>query len=335
MELLWYLILGLFFAGYLVLAGYDYGVGLVLPANGKPAERREALTAVGPYFLGNEVWLVAAVGILFGAFPRLEGELIASLYPAVLAGLGGAILVTAAVQLRGRVRGDGPHRGWDALIAAGATLAAGGWGAVLGGLLQGVPVDARGHVPGYGHLLTPVVATCALTLIALAATHGAAFLALRLPADRATRFAATARGLVVPAIAAVIATTVVGILSPEVRAAVSRPLPVVLLPAALIGALLVARAALDRRRPGVAFAATAVTLALPALLIGAALYPFALVSTVDPAASLPLAVAAADPATLRLLSWIAIPLLPALLGFQAMLWWVFRGRLDAGAPVFW
>jgi cytochrome bd-type quinol oxidase subunit 2 len=127
----------------------------------------------------------------------------------------------------------------------------------------------------------------------------------------------------------------VGILSPEVRAAVSRPLPVVLLPAALIGALLVARAALDRRRPGVAFAATAVTLALPALLIGAALYPFALVSTVDPAASLPLAVAAADPATLRLLSWIAIPLLPALLGLQAMLWWVFRGRLDAGAPVFW
>ncbi|WP_213452997.1 cytochrome d ubiquinol oxidase subunit II [Rhizomonospora bruguierae] len=218
MEFFWYGVLGLFFAGYLALAGYDYGAGLLLRAAG-----RDGLTALGPYFLGNEVWLVAAVGVLFGAFPRLEGELISSLYPAILAGLVAAVGVAAAV----------------------------------------------------------------------------------------------------------------GALSQEVRASVSRPLPALLGLAALVGVLLAARVALGRGRPGVAFAATAAAMALPVLLVGAALYPNALVSTVDPAATLPVAGAAADPATLRLLSWLAIPLLPALLGFQAMLWWAFRGRLDARTPVFW
>ena len=81
MELAWYALLGAFFAGYLVLGGYDYGVGLLLARRTTPAGRRAALNAVGPFFLGNEVWLVAAVGILFGAFPTLEGELLSGLYP--------------------------------------------------------------------------------------------------------------------------------------------------------------------------------------------------------------------------------------------------------------
>ncbi|MEV0719728.1 cytochrome d ubiquinol oxidase subunit II [Asanoa sp. NPDC050611] len=92
MELAWFALLGLFFTTYLVLGGYDYGVGLLLSAAGGDAERRAALTAVGPFFLGNEVWLVAALGILFGAFPRLEGELLAGYYPAVVAALVGVVL---------------------------------------------------------------------------------------------------------------------------------------------------------------------------------------------------------------------------------------------------
>ncbi|NED50578.1 cytochrome d ubiquinol oxidase subunit II, partial [Micromonospora aurantiaca] len=94
-------------------------------------------------------------------------------------------------------------------------------------------------------------------------------------------------------------------------------------------------AALRRGRAGIAFAATATALALPAPLIGAALWPRILVSTTDPAASLTVAEAAASRPTLALLGWLALPLLPALLGFQAMCWWVFRGRIDGRAPVYW
>lgn len=335
METIWYALLGLFFAAYLILGGYDYGVGLLQAGTTSPAQRRANLTALGPFFLGNEVWLVAAVGVLFGAFPMLEGELLSGLYPAIALALAGVVTVTAAVQLRSRPAAEQNRARWDRLIVGGSALAALGWGAVLGGLLQGAPLHADGHVDGVGHVLTPFVGACALTLVVLVATHGASFLALRLPPERAAWAARVGRRLVPAAVAAVVAATAIGLLSERIRQTVQQPLAAVLLPAVLVAALLLAYTALGRRRAGAAFAATSVALAAPALLAAASVWPYALVSTVDPAASLLVADAAASPPTLRLLFWIAIPLLPALLGFQLMCWWAFRGRIDSRAPVFW
>ncbi|GHJ10230.1 cytochrome bd oxidase subunit II [Micromonospora humidisoli] len=335
MPLLWYALLGFFFAGYLVLAGYDYGVGLLLARRDTPAAHRARLTALGPFFLGNEVWLVAAVGILFGAFPTLEGELLSGHYPAVAGALVGVILVTAGVQLRSRPTGPADRRGGDRVIVAGSALAAFGWGALLAGLLQGLPIDATGHVTGQTHLATPFVAATGLALLTLAAAHGATFLTLRLPAADAPATARLARRLLVGALAAVATATALGLLSDRVRAATRQPLPAVLLVVALVGALLAARAALRRGRPGVALVATGAALALPVALVGVARWPAVLVSTVDPAATVTVTDAAASGPTLQLLGWLLPPLLPALLGFQAMCWWVFRGRTDGRAPVYW
>lgn len=196
MELAWYALLGLFFATYLVLGGYDYGVGLLLARGTDPARRRAALTALGPFFLGNEVWLVAAVGILFGAFPTLEGELLSGFYPAVVGALVGVILVTAGVQLRSRPTAEATRARWDRVVVAGSALAALGWGALLGGLLQGVPRHADGHVAGVTHLATPFAAAAALAMLALVAVHGATFLTLRLPAADAAAVGRLARRLV-------------------------------------------------------------------------------------------------------------------------------------------
>ncbi|MEV1156422.1 cytochrome d ubiquinol oxidase subunit II [Micromonospora chokoriensis] len=335
MDLAWYALLGLFFAGYLVLSGYDYGVGLLLARGGGAARRREALTALGPFFLGNEVWLVAAVGILFGAFPMLEGELLSGCYPAVVGALVGVILVTVGVQLRSRPEDERIRARWDRVVMVGSALAAVGWGVVLAALLQGVPRQADGHVVGVSHLATPFAAAVGLAMVALVAVHGATFLALRLPAEAAAVVGRTARRLVPVALTAVALATVVGLLSSRVRDAVQRPAVAVLLPVLLVAALLAARVALARQRPGWALAATGAALALPVVLVGAALWPYVLVSTTDAGASLTVADAAASAPTLRLLGWVALPLLPALLGFQAMCWWVFRGRTDGRAPVYW
>ncbi|MDG4807833.1 cytochrome d ubiquinol oxidase subunit II [Micromonospora sp. WMMD1120] len=335
MDLAWYVLLGLFSAAYLVLAGFDYGVGLLLARGVDPTERRAALTALGPFFLGNEVWLVAAVGILFGAFPVLEGELLAGCYPAVAGALVGVILVTVGVQLRSRPTGQRSRARWDRVVLIGSALAALGWGVLLAALLQGVPRQADGHVAGVSHLVTPFAASVALAMVALFALHGATFLTLRLPAASADTLGRTARRLVPVALTAVASATVVGLLSTRVRDAVQRPAVAVLLPVLLAVALLAARAALARRRPGWAVLATGAALALPVALVGATLWPYVLVSTSDPNASLTVADAAASTPTLRLLGWVALPLLPALLGFQAMCWWVFRGRTDGRAPVYW
>ncbi|GAA1839344.1 cytochrome d ubiquinol oxidase subunit II [Asanoa iriomotensis] len=330
MELAWFALLGLFFATYLVLGGYDYGVGLLLSAERSDTERRAALTAVGPFFLGNEVWLVAALGILFGAFPRLEGELLHGYYPAVVAALVGVVLVTVAVQLRGRPAGAAARARWDRAVIAGSVLAALGWGALFGGLLQGLPLDADGHVAGIAHLATPFVAATAITLVSLVALHGATFLVLRMPVD--PRRAGLVRRLVPVALGAVALATLLGLLSEDVRAAVTGR---ALAPLALLVSALLAARVFAARRPGWAFAASSLALVATVLVVGLGRYPAALVSTVDPAATLTVPQAAAAPSTLRLLSWVAVPFVPVLIGFQAMCWWVFRGRVDGKAPVYW
>ncbi len=326
MALGWYLLLGLTFASYLVLGGLDYGVGVLYARSATEPGRRVALNAPGPFLLGNEVWLVAAAGLLFGAFPALEGALLAGLYPAVAAGIAGSLLTVTAVALRSRSTGHAPRAAWDRLVTVGGVLAPAGWGAVLGGLLQGV---APG---GVGHGLTAFTAACALAMVALATAHGAAFLALRLPAEPARRHTALVARLVPVALAAVGAAVVVGLLSSRVRGAVSRPLPAALLLGLLVVALLAARAAAARGRSGWAFTATAAALALPVWLTGAATYPYALVWTTG--GGLAVADAAADPRTLGLLGVVLLPLLPVLFAVQAAGWWVFRRRADRDAPAF-
>ncbi|MEV0719534.1 cytochrome d ubiquinol oxidase subunit II, partial [Asanoa sp. NPDC050611] len=268
-------------------------------------------------------WQVVS-GLVLLSLPAIRG------FRHVVAALVGVVLVTVAVQLRGRPAHAAARARWDRAVIAGSALAAVGWGALLGGLLQGLPLDAAGHVAGIGHLATPFVAATAITLVTLVAVHGATFLALRMPVDE--RRAGLVRRLVPVALGAVTLATALGLLSADVRAAAGRW---ALAPLLLLVLALLAARSLAARRPGWAFVASSLALVATVLVVGLGRYPAALVSTVDPAATLTVAEAAAAPSTLGLLSWVAVPFIPVLIGFQAMCWWVFRGRIDGKAPVYW
>ncbi|GHH62087.1 cytochrome d ubiquinol oxidase subunit II [Lentzea cavernae] len=122
METLWLTVLGVLTVGYFALAGFDYGSGLLLPFR----RREVALRRMNPFFLGNEVWLVAAVGVLFAAFPRLEGELLSGAHSTFTLLLAGLVLFMAAVQLRL----------WWWLVFTGALMVSVGWGLFLVHLLD-------------------------------------------------------------------------------------------------------------------------------------------------------------------------------------------------------
>ncbi|MEU4807054.1 cytochrome d ubiquinol oxidase subunit II [Actinosynnema sp. NPDC023587] len=186
MEGLWIVLLGLLTAGYFALAGFDYGVGLLFRFVGRDeAERARVLRAMTPFFLGNEVWLVAAVGVLFGAFPRLEGELLSGHHGAFVTILVGLVLVTSAVQLR-------VSPWWDVPLVGGALIVPVGWGVLLGDVLGG-----------------PVV-LWALGIPVLFLLHGAVFLAWRLHGPLRERAVRTARALVWPAAGFVVAAVASG-----------------------------------------------------------------------------------------------------------------------------
>lgn len=161
------LVLAFFTFGYLVLAGADIGVGMALPYLGRSAgERREVIAAIAPFFLGNEVWLVVAAGVLAGLFPALEGEVLHGNHTMVVTLLLAWVVRDMGLWLRGRVPGERWQVFWDGAIVAGSWGLALSWGGLLANLVLGVE--------------GPVALLPALVVAALFVTHGLMFAALRL-----------------------------------------------------------------------------------------------------------------------------------------------------------
>ncbi|WP_141575395.1 cytochrome d ubiquinol oxidase subunit II [Actinomadura sp. WMMA1423] len=174
MDLLAVVLLAVFSAGYLVLAGADVGVGMLLPWLGRDGrERRLVIASFAPFFLGNEVWLVAAAGLVAGAFPGLEHGLVEELYPLFSVLLVGWVVRDTGLWLRGRVDAAAWRGLWDGAIVAGSWALALSWGAVLGSVLAGGGL-------GVGSVL-------GLPLALLFAWHGAGFARWRLPVGLAER----------------------------------------------------------------------------------------------------------------------------------------------------
>ena len=168
MESVAVVLLAVFSAGYLVLAGADIGVGMLLPWLGRDQrERRLVIASFAPFFLGNEVWLVASAGLLAGAFPGLEHVLLAELYPLVVVLLIGWVVRDMGLWLRGRVDAAGWRGACDAAVVAGSWALALAWGSVLGSVAAGGGLNA-GSALG-------------LPLAAVFAWHGAGFARWRLP----------------------------------------------------------------------------------------------------------------------------------------------------------
>ncbi|GGQ14013.1 cytochrome bd-type quinol oxidase subunit 2 [Actinomadura coerulea] len=174
MDSLAVVLLAVFSAGYLVLAGADVGVGMLLPWLGRDQrERRLVIASFAPFFLGNEVWLVAAAGLVAGAFPGLEHGLLEELYPLFAVLLFGWVVRDMGLWLRGRVDAARWRGGCDAAIVAGSWALALAWGSVLGSVLAGGGLGV-GSVAG-------------LPLAVVFAWHGAGFARWRLPVGLAER----------------------------------------------------------------------------------------------------------------------------------------------------
>jgi len=196
MELLAVVMLAVFAGGYLVLAGADIGVGMLLPFLGRTQdERRLVIAGIGPFFLGNEVWLVSAAGIVAGAFPGLEHELLTELFPLFVVLLTGWVVRDMGLWLRGRVDAAAWRSLCDGAIVAGSWALALSWGGVLGSILFGGGLNA-GSVVG-------------MVLAVLFAAHGAGLARWRLTGvlvERARRvpggFPVTGAALVVVMVAA-------------------------------------------------------------------------------------------------------------------------------------
>jgi len=322
MVTLWWCALGLLTCGYFALAGYDYGIGMLLPGlDSDEPRRRQVLGALGPFFLANEVWLVAAVGLLFGAFPHLEGKVFAGAYVLVVTLLLGIVTFTASMQLRGR-RPDGDRGGWTFGITAGALVTAVSWGLFLGNLVQGLPLDAAGRPSGdLLALFNPYAVLWALGFVALFCLQGAVFLAVRGPAELTGRAARLANAFAAPVLAFLVIATVWGFFALDGVTALG-----ISVVALAFAALAVTKLGLATKRHRVALLGSMLLSACPALLVGTLRFPTVL--SADSGYRLTVADAATAPGTFDVLVWFAPPAIVVLVVVQWLTWRAHRRPVD-------
>ena len=332
MEALWFALAAVMVAIYVVLDGFDFGAGaLHLWVAKSDTERRTVLAAIGPFWDGNEVWLLAAGGVLFLAFPKVLASGLSGFYLAIMLVLWVLILRGIAIEFRSHVKDTMWRSFWDVTFGLASTLAPVLFGAALGNLLRGVPLQADGWFAlslfesfspsGELGILDWYTVLAALMALAALLHHGALFLSWKTEGAVHARCRSVAAklfwGLVILWVAATAATAS---LVPELFTKVAgRPLAwlaTLLALAGLVASFVARRTARDL----LAFVGSGAFILGVLGATAAAVYPTMIRSISDPALSLTAHNAASGPESLRAgLYWWPVGFVLALVYFAVLL----------------
>jgi cytochrome d ubiquinol oxidase subunit II len=340
METFWYCAVTLMLAMYAVLDGFDFGLGIVYPFVARTeADRRTALAAIGPVWNGNEVWLVAAGGLLFFAFPKAYAAGFSGFYLALILVLWLLMVRGLALELRAHLNHTLWRQFWDVAFAVASTLLALVLGAALGNLIRGMPLTQDGYFfvalwtnfmtgpdPGILDWFTTLMG---ITSAAILAFHGANYLAMKTE-DQLRGQARRAAWLAGSAVAVLVGLALIAVpfVQPSFRLNyAAHPIGYVfpfLGVAALVAALEL------RRRNWDAGAFYATSLLILTMLAGTAWgsYPNILIATNNPANSLTVTNATAGAYGMHVGLWWFLIGFGLIIAYQVYAHRVFRGKVQ-------
>ncbi|HEY3375851.1 MAG TPA: cytochrome d ubiquinol oxidase subunit II [Armatimonadota bacterium] len=275
LQIIWFGLIAVLLVGYAILDGFDLGVGFWHLLARQEGTRRTFLTAIGPFWDGNEVWLLTAGGALFAAFPPVYATVFSGFYLALVVVLAALILRAVSLEWRAREATAAARNRWDVVFALCSIVATLLFGVAFGNILHGLPLDRVGNFTGaFFSLLNPFAVLIGLVNCAMLATHGALYLSLRTRGELAAQtrtWALRAWWTYLPlALVAVIAAIAT---QPHLlRNYIALP-ALWLLPAlALLAILLIGRFT-ARGQAAPAFAASAAGIALLLIAAAAGLFP--------------------------------------------------------------
>jgi len=339
METIWFCLVAMMIAVYVVLDGYDLGAGaLHLLVARTDGERRAVLASIGPVWDGNEVWLLAAGGTLYFAFPALYASSFSGFYLPLMMVLWLLILRGSAIEFRNHVRSLVWQPFWDAVFAGSSALLAIFFGAALGNVVRGVPLDSNGEFflplwtdfrtgahPGILDWYTVLVGITALLALTM---HGALWVALKTEGDLEQRTNRLVRQVWGPLAVFVVIITVASFgIQPHLQASFNQHPWGYIFPAAGLAGLIGAPVYAARNRAMRAFLSSSLFLAGMLTSVAFGLYPNVLPSNGDSALSLTIRNAAAAPYGLRIgLAWF-IPGMVLTTGYFVYTYRNFTGKI--------
>jgi cytochrome d ubiquinol oxidase subunit II len=325
LHTIWFIIIVVFWIGFFVLEGFDFGVGMLHMFVGKSETgRRVAINTIGPWWDGNEVWLIVAGAAMFAVFPGWYATMFSALYLALVVVLVALFGRGVSFEYRGKRDGSRWRGGWSWALTIGSVLVPLLIGVGLGDLLKGLPINQQHNFTGnFFDLLTGYGLMTGVTLLTLCLLHGATFLALRTTDEIRDRARSVARVVGVIAILVNVAW-VIWTLVVIGGGTVPQPTQIFGVIAVIFATLL---ASTDN--DGWAFASSGFAIAAAIGQIFIALYPNVMVSSTNAAYNLTVNNSASGHYALFVMTIVALVFVPLVLLYQGWSFHVFRRRVSA------
>jgi cytochrome d ubiquinol oxidase subunit II len=327
LQTIWFILITVLFTGFFILEGFDFGVGILLPfMSSEDRDRRAVINTIGPFWDGNEVWLITAGGAMFAAFPNWYATLFSGFYPALLLML--VALIARGVAFEFRSKHDDPawRSFWDWSIFIGSAVPALLWGVAMANFIRGVPIDgSMNYTGGFFNLLNPYALACGLASLSIFTLHGAVFLTLRTTGEMHTRAMSLAKKLWAPA--TLLSMVFAGYTFIETDLFRHLGVNPGAIPIFSVLALLSVIVLLNKEASGWAFIMTAISIAFSTITIFMGLFPRVLVSSLKPEWSLTIYNASSSQYTLGIMTVVALVFVPIVLIYQSWSYWIFRQRI--------
>jgi len=334
LETVWFILWGVIWGAYFVLDGFDLGVGILMPFLSRDeASRRAMFNAIGPFWDGNEVWLVAAGGVTFAAFPGTYAVLFSALYAPLMLILFALILRGAALGLRSELEGAKSRAFWDRVFAISSFIPALLLGVTFANLFQGIPIDARGILHGTVlTLLNPYGLLGGFLFLVVFSLHGALWLCVKCDGALGERAALAARILwVATAVFAVVFLLFTAFTTRLYDIYLHIP-PLGAIPILSLLSLTASGVAIGIGTWKAAWYFTGVT-TLTIVLFGViGMYPNLIISSINPEFSRTIANSSSSLLTLRIMLTVASIFIPLVIIYQAWVYRIFRGKVTGENP---
>jgi cytochrome d ubiquinol oxidase subunit II len=316
-------------AVYFMLDGFDLGLGTLLPWAAKnEREKRLVYNAMGPFWDGNEVWLITAGGVTFAAFPGTYAVLFSALYTPLMLVLFALILRGVSFEFRSKVDSDAWRKTWDFCLVFGSFLPALLWGVAFANIFMGIPIDQAGVYHGsLFTLLNPYGLLGGLLFLMLFLTHGAIWLAIKTGDELSRRGQSLAKNfwpvLLAAAVAFLLATAFYTNLYDNYLAAPA----LWLIPLLAVAALSASRFFMAKGAWWKAWFASAGTIVFCTFFGVAGLFPFLLPSSLDKSFGMSIHNSASSPLTLKIMLGVALVMVPIVIIYQALVYNFFKHKL--------
>lgn len=358
LVVIWFILIAVLWTMYLVLEGFDFGVGMLIHVVGKTKQERSAVVrTIGPHWDGNEVWLLTAGGATFAAFPLWYATWFSGMYMALFLLLVLLILRIMAIEWRSKVQSDKWVATWDwfqtvtsfavplVLGVAFSNLVSGmkieaQQTAVIDGRIHATTIDAsavagsltNGDIVfnltgGFWSLFTVYAILGGVTMVAISLAHGSQFLAMKTEGAVEKRATAISGKASIVAVVLGAVWVIWGQLAYSANAWAWVPLLI-----AAIGLILAAAFSQpSMRKEGWAFTFSSIGIAGAVAWVFSTMAPYTMKSSIDAAYSQPMEWAASTQGTLTVMLVVALVLVPVVLAYTVWSYWVFRGRVSSKA----